>query len=72
MISWAVDCIGGFRAGSPGLSTNPHEQIVNWITNLRLLLRVFTDPQHRQEGFLRDVHLADPLHPFLAFLLFFQ
>ena len=28
--------------------------------------------EHRQEGLLRNIHLADPLHPPLAFLLLFQ
>ena len=33
---------------------------------------IFAHPQHRQEGLLRNVDFADPLHPLFAFLLFFQ
>jgi hypothetical protein len=33
---------------------------------------ILPDLQHRQESLLRDVDPADPLHSFLAFLLFFE
>src|SRR6476646_7404604 len=33
---------------------------------------LFTDLQHREKRFLRDIDLSDPLHAFLAFLLFLE
>ena len=37
-----------------------------------LLLLVLAHPQNSQKSLLRNIDLADPLHPLLAFFLLFQ
>src|SRR5690242_6799223 len=46
------------------------QQAFRLIGNWRGLL--LADLEHGQEGLLRNVHLADPLHALLAFFLLFQ
>src|SRR5262245_49327235 len=53
------------REGDSGRRPEPVQLF--FVTGLLVV-----DAQHREEGLLRDVHGADPLHPLLAFLLLLE
>src|SRR5688572_31923804 len=47
-----------------------YSRAVDFLNVAAMLFRAHL--QDRQEGFLRDFHAPDPLHPLLAFLLFLE